>query len=58
MECLGDQPHSDILVRKVELIGQADLLDGRFARLASEPADLANNSEHLQNMLLLIIYIS
>ena len=46
MECLVNRPHSDTLARKVECIGQADLLDCRFARLASKPADLANRSEH------------
>ena len=42
MECLVNRPYSDIIVRKVYCIGQADLLDSRFARLASKPADLAN----------------
>lgn len=44
--CSLDFRHSDILVRKVNYIGQADLLDGRFARLASKSANLAYRSKH------------
>ena len=44
MECLVNRSHSNILVTKVDCIGQAVLLDGRFARMASKPADIANRS--------------
>ena len=47
MECLVNWPYSDILARKVECIGQADIHDCRFARLAGKPAHLANRSEQI-----------
>ena len=45
---LANGPYSDLLAKNSDCIGQADLPVGRFARLASKPADLANRSEHRQ----------